>query len=155
MWILAVRLALLLPSTHLHCDMAPNRRMHLSAATRHQVSAWLSITDWSNMFFALSTKDLKSCGFFYCCKVFIIFLFHGLLISSISKRDHWVLLGTVSYIGCSIKWLLLTVNINSQIWQTEGQYLVKWYPVNKVKIQESQYLLEDVPKIVLIIKFKM
>jgi hypothetical protein len=37
--------------------------MHLSAATRHQVSAWLIITDGSNMFFALSLKDLKSCGF--------------------------------------------------------------------------------------------
>jgi len=49
----------------------------------------------------------------------------------------------------------LTVNINLQIWRTERQYLVKWYPVNKVKIQEFQYLLEIVPKIVLIIKFKM
>jgi len=43
--------------------MAPNHPMHLSAATRHQVSAWLIITDGSNMFFALSLKDLKSCGF--------------------------------------------------------------------------------------------
>lgn len=92
---------------------------------------------------------------FYCYKLFIIFLFHGLLISSISRRDHWVLLGTVSYIGSVIKWLLLTVNINLQIRWTERQYLLKWYPVNKVKIKESQYLLEYVPKIVVIIKFKI
>jgi hypothetical protein len=154
MWILAVRLALLLPSTQLHWDMASNHPMHLSTATCRQVSAWLSITDGSNMFFALSIK-VSNLMVFYCCKLLIIFLFHGLFISFISRRDHWVLLGTVSYIGCLIKWLLLTVNMNLQIWRTEGQYLVKWYPVNKVKIQESQYLLEIVPKIVLINKFKM